>query len=49
MALLGDKNWYLPRWLHWLPDVRVEGRPVEAGNANGKPAQPQGVEGAVAD
>jgi hypothetical protein len=27
----------------------VEGRPVEAGNANGKPAQPQGVEGAVAD
>jgi RND superfamily putative drug exporter len=19
MALLGDWNWYLPRWLHWLP------------------------------
>jgi uncharacterized membrane protein YdfJ with MMPL/SSD domain len=18
-------NWYLPRWLHWLPDVHVEG------------------------
>ena len=25
MALLGDRNWYLPRWLGWLPDVRVEG------------------------
>jgi RND superfamily putative drug exporter len=25
MALLGDANWYLPRWLRWLPDLRVEG------------------------
>ncbi|MGH9174383.1 MAG: MMPL family transporter, partial [Vicinamibacterales bacterium] len=25
MALLGNLNWYLPRWLHWLPDLRVEG------------------------
>ncbi|MEX0799755.1 MAG: MMPL family transporter [Dehalococcoidia bacterium] len=25
MALLGDLNWYLPRWLEWLPDVRVDG------------------------
>ena len=21
MALLGEKNWYLPRWLNWLPQV----------------------------
>jgi putative drug exporter of the RND superfamily len=21
MALLGDRNWYLPRWLRWLPKV----------------------------
>ncbi|MEV6396113.1 MMPL family transporter [Streptomyces sp. NPDC051907] len=21
MALLGDKNWYFPRWLRWLPDM----------------------------
>jgi RND superfamily putative drug exporter len=27
MALLGDANWYLPRWLQWLPDLRVEGAP----------------------
>lgn len=25
MALLGNLNWYLPKWLHWLPDLRVEG------------------------
>jgi RND superfamily putative drug exporter len=25
MGLLGDRNWYLPSWLHWLPDVQVEG------------------------
>jgi RND superfamily putative drug exporter len=25
MALLGRWNWYLPHWLEWLPDVRVEG------------------------
>jgi RND superfamily putative drug exporter len=25
MQLLGDWNWYLPRWLEWLPDFHVEG------------------------
>ncbi len=25
MELLGDRNWYLPSWLYWLPDLRVEG------------------------
>jgi RND superfamily putative drug exporter len=24
MALLGDRNWYLPRWLQWLPAVRID-------------------------
>ena len=24
MKLLGKWNWYLPRWLSWLPDMRVE-------------------------
>ena len=32
MRLLGARNWYLPRFLRWIPDVRVEGaqppRPV---------------------
>jgi RND superfamily putative drug exporter len=22
MQLLGDANWYLPRWLRWLPELR---------------------------
>jgi putative drug exporter of the RND superfamily len=25
MKLLGERNWYLPSWLGWLPDVHVEG------------------------
>jgi RND superfamily putative drug exporter len=25
MRLLGDWNWYLPKWLEWLPKLRVEG------------------------
>ena len=24
MKLLGDRNWYLPSWLQWLPNVTVE-------------------------
>lgn len=29
MKLLGDRNWYLPTWLEWLPQVKHEGS-VEA-------------------
>jgi putative drug exporter of the RND superfamily len=25
MKLLGEWNWYLPKWLEWLPDLEVEG------------------------
>jgi RND superfamily putative drug exporter len=25
MKLLGERNWYLPSWLGWLPDFHVEG------------------------
>ncbi len=35
MELLGDWNWYLPRWLEWLPNVSVEGHvggPAPAGD-----------------
>ena len=24
MKLLGDRNWYLPSWLNWLPEFRTE-------------------------
>jgi uncharacterized membrane protein YdfJ with MMPL/SSD domain len=29
MTLLGERTWYLPSWLEWLPHVEVE-RPAEA-------------------
>jgi RND superfamily putative drug exporter len=29
MKLLGDWNWYLPKWLEWLPTLEHD-RPVEA-------------------
>jgi RND superfamily putative drug exporter len=32
LALLGQRSWYLPRWLEWLPHVEVE-RPAEAAEA----------------
>ena len=49
MELLGDWNWYLPRWLEWLPNVSVEGRQPVAGeqpasepgrNSKAKPKAP---------
>jgi putative drug exporter of the RND superfamily len=30
MKLLGDWNWYLPRWLEWLPRIGDEGGPPAA-------------------
>ena len=29
MKLLGDWNWYLPRWLEWLPRTGLEPRAAE--------------------
>jgi hypothetical protein len=26
MHLLGRWNWYMPRWLEWLPTIEVEQR-----------------------
>ena len=33
MALLGDLNWYFPRWLSWLPAIDVEGASALRGRA----------------
>jgi hypothetical protein len=27
MKLLGDRNWYLPTWLHWLPKLEHDTEP----------------------
>jgi putative drug exporter of the RND superfamily len=41
MRLLGDRNWYLPGWLQWLPKVDVEGHAAadEAVVVPGSPAE----------
>jgi putative drug exporter of the RND superfamily len=40
MELLGERNWYLPAWLRWLPDVHVEGAQARL------PTSPQPARGA---
>jgi RND superfamily putative drug exporter len=30
MELLGDWNWYFPKWLEWLPEIHIEGALVQA-------------------
>ena len=40
MKVLGDWNWYLPRWLEWLPHARgaqARGRRAGAGDGGGSP------------
>jgi RND superfamily putative drug exporter len=41
MALLGDRNWWLPRWLRWLPQVSHD--LADEQPAAGVPAPPQPV------
>lgn len=41
MKLLGDRNWYLPKWLEWLPKVDVEGH--EAAGGVRLPESPEAV------
>ena len=33
MRLLGDWNWYLPRWLAWVPKLQIEGGSTDVGLA----------------
>jgi RND superfamily putative drug exporter len=40
MELLGSKNWYLPRWLEWLPAISVEGPAHRAPAPAPRPAHP---------
>lgn len=45
MALLGERNWYLPRWLRWLPEIHIEGHvtPAMAAATDPTPAERVGV------
>jgi hypothetical protein len=37
MRLLGERNWYLPRWLCWPSDLQVEGHQPPAPPADAPP------------
>jgi putative drug exporter of the RND superfamily len=41
MTLLGDRNWYLPGWLEWIPHLEVEGH--TAAESNTAPSTSKGV------
>ena len=43
MRLLGERNWHLPRWLQWLPDVQVEGPSPGAAERTGPVTEPPAV------
>ncbi|WP_075661034.1 MMPL family transporter [Streptomyces acidiscabies] len=44
MALLGERNWYLPKWLRWMPDLtHDESAEAVAGAAAGEEKTPVGV------
>jgi RND superfamily putative drug exporter len=43
LALLGERAWWLPRWLRWLPVLDVEGAALERGPA--APREPELVGG----
>ena len=36
MEVLGKRNWYLPSWLRWLPDLRVEAEEGEEAHAGAR-------------
>ncbi|HVW47506.1 MAG TPA: MMPL family transporter, partial [Solirubrobacterales bacterium] len=49
MKLLGERNWYLPRRLGWLPKVGLEGAaPPARGEGRGRPTRRAPGEGARA-
>ena len=47
MRLLGDRNWYFPQWLEWVPDVGIGEGTEEATQADGPPSDASPVGGPV--
>jgi uncharacterized membrane protein YdfJ with MMPL/SSD domain len=47
MKVLGDWNWYLPRWLEWLPRLTREVPPERAAEPEPEPAPEPRVPTAV--
>ena len=47
MKLLGEWNWYLPRWLEWLPELDVRARArARAGASSPQPSRSRAVDAA---
>jgi RND superfamily putative drug exporter len=40
MELLGDRNWWFPKWLEWIPRINVEGEPAVLPAEQPQPQQP---------
>jgi RND superfamily putative drug exporter len=45
LSLLGERAWWLPRWLRWLPVLDVEGEGLRARGATGTTRVPVEVVG----
>ncbi|MGW4319844.1 MMPL family transporter [Streptomyces sp. BBFR109] len=45
MSLLGERNWYLPKWLHRLPDLTHDESPEAVAAPSAPPAPPAPREG----
>jgi RND superfamily putative drug exporter len=43
LALLGQRAWWLPRWLRWLPALDVEGTALEREPVREQPGELVGV------
>ncbi|WP_369138351.1 MMPL family transporter [Modestobacter versicolor] len=43
LALLGERAWWLPRWLRWLPRLDVEGAALETAPARDDDREPVGA------
>ena len=48
LALLGDRSWYLPRWLTWLPGGRADSAALAAPESRPAPAAREVVTGTPA-
>ncbi len=46
LALLGERAWWLPSWLAWLPTLDVEGAGLERPEPHGGAAPPHELVGA---
>ncbi len=41
MELLGDANWWFPKWLSWLPRIDIEGSETQAAAPDGDGVSPE--------